>query len=209
MTDPRGANAQERGEPGDGRPQMPRVVAGLIIGAIALASAAALVWPNLPAAQVWSGPTQVGVVRRLVDTPEQAGQISAAAPNFEWNAADGKTRTLADLRGKTVVINFWATWCVPCRQEMPALERVARSSDAVFLAVDLMEDGAKARSFMESLGITHLEPLLDLDGAVTRRYGVLALPQTFFIDPRGVVRHIAHGQILDEAAVRAAIDKAR
>jgi hypothetical protein len=89
------------------------------------------------------------------------------------------------------------------------MERVARSSDAVFLAVDLLEEGAKARSFMDSLGITHLQPVLDLDGAVTRRYGVVALPQTFFIDPRGVVRHIAHGQVLDDAAVQTGIDKAR
>ena len=191
------------------RPRMPRAVAAIIIGAIALASLAALVWPHLPVPQLWSGPTGVGVIRRLVDTPDQAGQISAAAPDFEWNAPDGKTKTLADLRGKTVVISFWATWCEPCRQEMPAMERVARSSDAVFLAVDLLEDGAKARAFMDSLDITHLQPVLDLDGAVTRRYGVVALPQTFFIDPQGIIRHIAHGQILDEAGVRTGIEKAR
>ncbi len=196
-------------ERGSLRPTMPRAVAGLVIGAIALASLAALAWPALPVAQVWSGPTEVGVVRRLVDTPAQAAQIGSAAPDFEWNAPDGTTKTLADLRGRTVVINFWATWCQPCRQEMPAMERVARSSDAVFLAVDLLEDGAKARSFMESLGISHLQPILDLDGSVTRRYGVVALPQTFFIDGAGIIRHIARGQILDEAGVRTGIGKAR
>jgi thiol-disulfide isomerase/thioredoxin len=194
---------------GDTRPRMPRAVAAIILGAIALASLAALVWPSLPVAPLWSGPTEVGVIRRLVDAPEQAGRIGAPAPDFEWNAPDGSTKRLADLRGRVVVMSFWATWCEPCRVEMPALERVARSSDAVFLAVDLQEDGAKARSFMDSLAITHLAPLLDLDGAVTRRYGVIALPQTFFIDGGGVIRHIARGQVLDDDAVRTGIDKAR
>ncbi len=198
-----------QGTTDDARPRMPRAVAAIIIGAIALASLAAMVWPSLPVAQIWRGPTEVGVIRRLADTPEQAGQIGAAAPDFEWNAPDGTTKTLASLRGRIIVLNFWATWCQPCRQEMPAMERVARSSDAVFLAIDLQEDGAKARSFLDSLGITHLQPLLDLDGAVTRRYGVVALPQTFFIDAQGVIRHIAHGQVLDDAAVRQGIDKAR
>jgi len=191
------------------RPQMPRLVAAIVMGAIAFASLAAVVWPSLAISQAGSGPTQVGVVRRLVDAPDQAARISAVAPEFEWNAADGTTKKLSDLRGKPVVINFWATWCVPCRTEMPALERVAASSDAVFLAVDLQEDGAKVRSFIDSLALDHLKPLLDTDGAVTRRYGVVALPQTFFVDADGVIQHIEHGQILDDAAIRRGIDKAR
>jgi thiol-disulfide isomerase/thioredoxin len=193
----------------DLRPRMPRAVAGIIIGAIALASLAALVVPELQRRDVVTGPTAVGVIRRLVDTPEQAPRITGLAPDFEWNAPEGRTRRLSDLRGKVVVLNFWATWCEPCLREMPALDRVARSSDAVFLAVDLMEDGAKVRSFFESLAIEHVEPLLDLDGAVTRRYAVLALPQTFFVDARGVIRHIEHGQTLDDEAVRRGIERAR
>lgn len=89
------------------------------------------------------------------------------------------------------------------------MQRVAASTDAVFLAVDLLEDGSKVRSFMDSLALDRLLPLLDTDGAVTRRYAVLELPQTFFIDARGVIRHIEHGAILDDAAVRRGIDKAR
>ncbi len=195
--------------PDEFRPQMPRLVAAIIIGAIAIASLAALLWPSLPVAQLFSGPTQVGVIRRLVDDPAAAPRISATAPDFEWNAPDGKTTKLSDLRGKVVVMTFWATWCQPCRQEMPAMQRVAASTDAVFLAVDLLEDGSKVRSFMDSLALDRLLPLLDTDGAVTRRYAVLELPQTFFIDAQGVIRHIEHGAILDDAAVRRGIDKAR
>lgn len=191
------------------RPQMPRLVAAIIIGAIALASLAALLWPKLPFNDLQSGPTEVGVIRRLVDDPSAAPRIGAPAPNFEWNAPDGKTRKLSDLRGGIVVITFWATWCQPCRQEMPAMNRAAGSGDATFLAVDLQEDGARVRGFMDSLALDRLTPLLDTDGAVTRRYSVLELPQTFFIDKTGVIRHIEHGQILDEGSVKKGIDKAR
>ena len=194
---------------GDFRPQLPRWIAAIIIGAIALASLAALIAPTLGISRIFGGPTEVGVIRRLIDDPNAAPRITGVAPDFEWNAPDGTTKKLSDLRGKIVVVTFWATWCEPCRQEMPAMQRVAGSSDATFLAVDLLEDGARVRGFMESLALDRLQPLLDLDGSVTRKYSVLELPQTFFIDAKGVIRHIEHGAILDEAAVKRGIDKAR
>jgi cytochrome c biogenesis protein CcmG/thiol:disulfide interchange protein DsbE len=193
----------------DYRPHLPRWIAAIIIGAIAIASLAALLFPNLGVRELFGGPTGVGVIRRLVDDPNAAPRISAPAPNFEWNAPDGTTKTLSDLRGKPIVITFWATWCQPCRQEMPAMQRVAASSDAQFLAVDLLEDGARVRGFMDSLALDRLQPLLDLDGTATRKYSVLELPQTFFIDAQGVIRHIERGGALDDAAVRRGIDKAR
>lgn len=193
----------------DVRPQMPRAVAALIVGAIAIASVVALVWPSLPVQQLFSGPTEVGVVRRLVPDPSAAPRIGSVAPDFEWNAADGKTRKLTDLHGRVVVLNFWATWCQPCRTEMPALQRVAGEGDAVFLAVDLMEDGARVRTFMTTLGLDRLTPLLDTDGAVARAYSVLELPQTFFIDASGLIRHIEHGGVMDDDVVRRGIAKAR
>ena len=193
----------------DFRPQLPRWIAALILGAIAVASLAALLYPSLPIAQFLGSPTQVNVIRRLVDEPGAAPRIGAVAPNFEWNAPDGTTKKLSDLRGQVVVITFWATWCAPCRQEMPAMQRVARSGDATFLAVDLMEDGARVRGFMDSLALDRLQPLLDTDGAVTKKYSVLELPQTFFIDTTGVIRHVEHGAVLDDTAVRRGIDKAR
>ena len=193
----------------DFRPQLPRWIAAIIIGAIALASLAALVAPMVGLPQIFGGPTAVGVIRRLVDDPNAAPRISGLAPDFEWNAPDGTTKKLSDLRGKPVVVTFWATWCAPCRQEMPAMQRVASSGDVTFLAVDLLEDGTRVRGFMDSLALDRLTPLLDLDGAVTRKYSVLELPQTFFIDAQGVIRHIEHGAILDDAAVKRGIDKAR
>lgn len=193
---------------GDLRPKMPRAIAALVIGAIALASLAALVWPQLPVANLFTGPTEVGVVRRVIADPNAAPRISGVAPDFEWNAPSGKTQKLSDLRGRVVVLTFWATWCEPCRREFPAMQRVAASTDAVFVAVDLLEDGSRVRSFMDSLALDRIDPLLDTDGALTRAYAAIELPQTFFIDARGVIQHIERGE-LDEAGVRRGIDKAR
>ena len=193
----------------DYRPRMPRVVTAIVVGAIAVASLAALLWPSLPMNQDATGPTKVGVIRRQIAGSNMAGRVDAVAPDFEWNAPDGSTRTLSGLRGKVVVVNFWATWCKPCRTEMPALNSVARGSDAVFLAVDLQEDGARARSFFDQLALDRLEPLLDLDGQTTRRYGVVGLPVTFFIDAHGVIRHVERGEVMDQSVIREGIAKAR
>ncbi|MDO8563079.1 MAG: TlpA disulfide reductase family protein [Candidatus Limnocylindria bacterium] len=196
---------------GLGRPQLPRAVAGLIIGAIAVASLAALVYPALgDRLRGTDRPTGVGVIRRDIEVPEAAGRIGAKAPDFEWNAPGGATKTLGDLRGKTVVINFWATWCVPCREEMPALEKAAMAApDLTVLAVDLMEDGERVRGFFESLGLTRLQPLLDTNGSVARRYAVFSLPTTFFVGPDGVIRDVHVGGPMSAETIAAGIAKAR
>lgn len=185
---------------------LPRWIAAIIIGAIALASLAALLWPllNKP-----SNPTDAGVIRAQIEGDGVAGRIGATAPDFEWTGPNGEALRLSTYRGTVVVLNFWATWCAPCREEMPALQRVAASEpNVVVLEVDLMEGGDKARSFLDSLGLDRLRPVLDTDGATTRRYGVLTLPSTFFIDKDGVIRHLELRQ-MSEALIRTGIQKAR
>ena len=185
---------------------LPRWIAAIIIGAIALASIAALLWPVLarPSTQ-----TDAGVIRAQIQADGAAGRIGATAPDFEWIGDDGQTLRLSSYRGKVVVVNFWATWCRPCREEMPALQRVAASEpDVVVLEVDLMESGDKARSFLDSLGLDRLQPVLDTDGATTRRFGVLTLPSTFFLDKEGVIRHLELMQMTEDR-IRNGISKAR
>ncbi len=185
---------------------LPRWIAAIIIGAIALASLAALLWPllNKPAMA-----TDAGVIRAQIQADGAAGRIGAVAPDFEWTGPDGQILRLSSYRGKVVVVNFWATWCPSCRSEMPALQRVAASEpDVVVLEVDLMEPGDKARSFLDSLGLDRLQPVLDSDGATTLRYGVLSLPSTFFIDKDGVIRHLELTPMSEEQ-MRTGVRKAR
>jgi thiol-disulfide isomerase/thioredoxin len=185
---------------------LPRWIAAIIIGAIALASLAALLWPLLTGP---STPTGAGVIRAQIQADGAAGRIGATAPDFEWIAEDGQTLRLSSYRGKVVVVNFWATWCRPCREEMPALQRVAASEPGVVvLEVDLMESEDKARSFLDSLGLDRLQPVFDTTGATTRRFGVLTLPSTFFVDKDGVIRHLELTQ-MSEDRIRSGIKKAR
>jgi thiol-disulfide isomerase/thioredoxin len=112
----------------------------------------------------------------------------AAAPDFSLPLLDGKTINLADLRGKAVFLNFWATWCGPCRAEMPSMEalfRRYRNRGLVILAVNVREDRGNAAAFMDQLGL-HFPAALD-SGGVSRRYGITAFPTTYIIDREGFI----------------------
>jgi len=194
----------------DGRPQLPRALAGLLIGIIALASLAALLWPSLPFNdRARSGPTRVGVITATVDVPDAAPVIGKLAPDFRWVEPDGVTRTLGGLRGAPVVLNFWATWCVPCRTELPAMERAATASrDVTFLAIDLDEDGGKVRDFFDSLGIVTIRPLIDVNSIQAKRYAIVGVPTTVFIGADGVIRQITINAMTDDD-LRAGLVKVR
>jgi peroxiredoxin len=117
------------------------------------------------------------------------------APDFTLQGEDGKTYRLSDYRGKVVVLNFWASWCPPCRYEMPSMERAhqkLRGQDIVLLAVNVGESADKVFEFTGQYPVTFPLPL-DLDGTVIAKYPVIGLPTTFVIDPRGVVTHRAIG----------------
>ena len=118
-----------------------------------------------------------------------------AAPAFTLRGEDGKTYRLSDYRGKVVVLNFWATWCPPCRYEMPSMERAHKkvAGDGIaLLAINVGESEDEIFEFTGRYPVT-FPLLLDSDGAVIRRYGVIGLPTTFVIDPRGRVTHRAVG----------------
>ena len=192
------------------RPRAPRLAAHVLLGAIAVASVVALAWPALP----WSAgsgeiPTRAGVVLRAIDGAADSPRIGGQAPDFEWTLPGGRTQRLSDLRGRTVVLNFWATWCEPCREEMPALDRAAQADPALaVLALDLDESADKIDGFIAAYRITQVEPILDAGKKMATRYGVVGLPTTFFIGPDGVVRHLEI-RGMDAAIIRAGIEKAR
>ena len=114
----------------------------------------------------------------------------AAAPALELRDLEGATHRLADYRGKVVLVNFWATWCEPCREEMPSLERLRQALQGkpfVVLAVNVGEGGRVAGDYMKTLphGFT---VLLDRDGRTTKAWGARILPATFVLGADGEER---------------------
>ncbi len=112
-----------------------------------------------------------------------------AAPDFSLATADGRTLHLSDFRGKPVLLNFWATFCAPCREEMPALQTLwetHRHTGLIVLAVaaDRDKSGATITAFLESAAVS-FPVLLDSDGEVRRRYEVQALPTSYLIGADG------------------------
>ena len=127
----------------------------------------------------------------------QAWPASRAVPPLALSDLDGRPWTLASLRGRPVVLNFWATWCEPCRAEMPSLDLMALQHEPDGLAVLTVnfKDGAPAvRRFLDAVPLT-LPVLMDRDGAVARAWGVTVFPTTLMISRRGRPVSIVRGEV--------------
>lgn len=129
----------------------------------------------------------------LTDPNAIGWSVGSQAPDIELKDLKDDTVRLSDLRGKPVLVNFWATWCVPCRTEMPILEKKYRaykeSQGFTILAVDVKDDSGvdAVRSFLGELSLT-FPVLLDGEGDAGTAYNVLGLPTSFFVDRKGVIR---------------------
>jgi cytochrome c biogenesis protein CcmG, thiol:disulfide interchange protein DsbE len=117
------------------------------------------------------------------------------APAFALKTTDGEVVTLAELRGKPVIINFWSTWCLPCKQEHPLLLAApAAYPDVVFLGVVYADEPAKVKAWLASNGHSYPQ-LLDPGGRTSIDYGVAGVPETYFVDVTGRVVHKEAGPI--------------
>ncbi len=136
---------------------------------------------------------------RLLHVGERAA-LGEPAPAWVLEDPQGRPIRLEDFRGRPVLVNFWAVWCPPCREEMPLLDTLARQQDKVtVVAVDVGDSAEAVKNFLAQNGL-RLPVALDAQGAVASRYQVQGLPTTFFLDARGIVRHI-HVGALDESTL--------
>ncbi len=127
--------------------------------------------------------------------PGEAAHTNFRAPEFTLTTLDGTSVSLNDLRGRIVLVNFWATWCVPCRTEMPAIEAVYQAhagQDFAVLAVNAGEDERTVKQFVDEFHLT-FPILLDRDQKTLQQYQVQALPTSLFIDRTGVIRATSLG----------------
>ena len=136
--------------------------------------------------------------------------IGRPATSFAVTLFDGKKLTLDDLKGKAVFLNFWASWCPPCRAEARDLEaawQTFKDGDVLFLGIDIQDTDEDARAYLKEFNITYPNGR-DLSGKVAVDYGVWGIPETFFIDPQGRITY-KHVGSLGSALITAKLDEAR
>ena len=119
----------------------------------------------------------------------------APAPDFALPAMDGSELRLSELKGQVVMVNFWATWCGPCRQEMPLLQQLQAKYEPLgftLVGINVEPDSAGARTWLQKAPVT-FPILFDRQNAVAERFGVQGMPSSVFIDRAGNVRHVHRG----------------
>ena len=131
----------------------------------------------------------------LMSVTAVSGEQSGPAPDFSLADRDGNVVTLSELKGKVVLINFWATWCGPCREEMPLLDALYQRYEPLgftMLGVNVEEHSQDAENFLAETPVTF--PILyDPENGVSKLYEVAAMPSTVLVDRNGNLRYLHHG----------------
>lgn len=158
----------------------------------------------------WTFASRIPVSATTGEAPPPSPREGFSAPDFTLDLLGGGQVTLSDLRGKVVLVNFWASWCPPCRAEMPAIEKVYRSFKPLgleVLAVNVTNQDSEtaADAFARNLGLTFPIPL-DRSGDVSARYTLRGLPSSYFIDREGVIRSVVVGGPMNEALIQTKLE---
>jgi cytochrome c biogenesis protein CcmG/thiol:disulfide interchange protein DsbE len=134
-------------------------------------------------------------------------RANTLAPDFSLQTFDGKTVHLADFRGETVVLNFWASWCGPCKDEQPTLETLSKRYDpakVTFVGVNIQDTRQDALGFINQYHVSY-PVVVDPDGSVYINYGVVGVPETYVVDPNGRIQRKLVGPI-DESQLTASLE---
>jgi thiol-disulfide isomerase/thioredoxin len=144
-------------------------------------------------------------------SPSSAQGVEAGnpAPDFQLQSLDGQTVSLGNLQGKPVLINFWATWCGPCRSEMPYIQEIYEEwsvKGLVVLAINMGESSSKVEEFMQSNSLS-FAVLLDTKQDVAQRYNITGIPTTFFIDKDGIIQDKVIGAFQNKTQIENRLSK--
>ncbi|MCH8195547.1 MAG: TlpA family protein disulfide reductase [Chloroflexi bacterium] len=181
---------------------------GVAVTALVVAACGGGSGSSAPPASDGQGEVNAAQVQDLrlgpIDTPpvrdlKVGATVGRLAPNFRLERPDGGTVVLSDLRGKPIFLNFWATWCGPCRFEMPEIQAMHErlGDELVVLAVDKQESSGDVVNFFEELGLT-FDAVIDDGNKVSAKYRLFGLPSTYIIDAEGVVQAVKVGPFANQ-----------
>jgi thiol-disulfide isomerase/thioredoxin len=187
------------------RPSVPPQLLRLAIAAVCIAAGLGVLWAagvlskddpvdaSLPVQAANVNVTTQPVAGRNVGLSE--GNV---APDFEFSSFDGKRMKLSDLRGRPVLVNFWASWCIPCRAEMPDIEGALQTYAPQQFAAVGVNNGERykiAQEFLDKIGAKFTAFAYDAEATVAKRYAVQGMPTSYFIDAQGVITLVVLGPL--------------
>ena len=141
----------------------------------------------------------------------EAPEVGKRAPDFQLNTLDGQPVSLSDLRGKSVLINFWQIRCPPCRVEMPYIQQIYdewSDKGLVLLAINIGESSSQAAEFMQQHNLS-FPVLLDREGNIAQKYNIRGIPTSFFIDRDGIIQDMKIGAFQNKEEIESSLSKLR